>query len=228
MTSLAGSFAERKRLSSWTWTISSDGSAMMRYWAHNSLFKSIPRIPRANEAPGDLKTSPSCRIDPCAIDHCHHTLLQEVHRKNQKAFAQLVLHQEAFHAFQRSARDADALAFTQVRIRREGELGIEHSLKRLDLHVRNRTEPVPPFTENANDASCLLDFDVRVLVDSLVEKQVPGEHRNLNHVPYSTAATPDADPRQKDIEPFGHQLVRHQLLGVTSSPDGIPVGVAID
>src|SRR6266511_233658 len=102
--------------------------------------------------------------------------------------------------------------------------GVDHLLQTLNLAVRNRAEAIPALTEKANDASRLDHFEVCVLVDTLVQEHITRKHRDPDHVAYSAAPAPDADLRQKDLQSFREQLVRDQLLRVTSGPDGVPLG----
>ena len=72
--------------------------------------------------------SASCGHNPCAIYLDRDASLQQIDGQNENAFLQSVLHEEALDALQRSTRDADALSFPQVRMRRDVKSGLEHLL----------------------------------------------------------------------------------------------------
>src|SRR5213593_4618980 len=165
----------------------------------------------------------SCGGHPRAVDLDGDAALQQIDRQNEESLFRSVLHQEAFDTFERPAGDPHALTFTEIRVRCHRKAGIDERLQSFDLAVRNRAESVPTLAEKTNNAARFDDVEIRILVDALVEKNVAGEHRNADRMTHATAPAPDTDLRQKDVQTLRRQLVRDQLLRMTSGPDRVPL-----
>src|SRR5437867_524005 len=165
----------------------------------------------------------SCCGHPRAIDLDGDAALQQIDRQNEESLFRSVLHQEAFDTFERPAGDPHALTFTEIRVRCHRKAGIDERLQSFDLAVRNRAESVPTLAEETNNAARFDDVEIRILVDALIEKNVAGEHRNADRMTHATATAPDADLGKEDIQTLRQQLVRDQLLRMTSGPDRVPL-----
>src|SRR5438128_10341593 len=103
------------------------------------------------------------------------------------------------------------------------ELGAHHSLDHVDLNVRDRCQPIPSVSQDADNATSLTDFDVTCMVHLVMHKEVAGENGNADAVPNPAAPGPGLNLRRKELESLGRQLIMHQLFEVALSPERVPV-----
>src|SRR3989454_5436811 len=103
------------------------------------------------------------------------------------------------------------------------ELGAHHSLDRVDLNVRDRCQPIPSVSQDADNATSLTDFDVTCMVHLVMHKEVAGKHGHADAVPNPAAPRPGLDLRKKEGESLGGQLIMHQLFAVALRPERVPV-----
>src|SRR2546427_6682720 len=103
------------------------------------------------------------------------------------------------------------------------ELGDHRSLDRVDLNVRDRCQPIPSVSQDADNATSLTDFDVTCMVHLVVRKEVAGKHGHADVVSNPVAPRPGLDFWKKEVESLGGQLIMHQLFAVALRPQRIPL-----
>jgi len=127
---------------------------------HHSMVKrdaGTRREPRACSQPPLQRSAGACR------------------RRGRGALAVLDSQEDALDVRHRAADDPHALALFQIRVRSHRHPGIHHAADRLDLVGRHHGPPIPPVTENADEAPRFADLHVDVLIEHVVQEEVAGE-----------------------------------------------------
>src|SRR5690348_1548608 len=114
-------------------------------------------------------------LDVRAVDDHGNAALEHVDGEHQQSLMRPRLHQDAFHANQRSARDARALSLLQVWKRKDTAAGGRGDFDRADFVVGNGRQIVPPLAEQTHDASRLDHLDVRGLVHRVLNEEIAGK-----------------------------------------------------
>jgi len=156
--------------------------------------------------------------------HCN-ALLEHVDGEDEEALAVLDSQEDALDVRHRAADDPHALALFQIRVRSHRHPGIHHAADRLDLVGRHHGPPIPPVTENADEAPRFADLHVDVLIEHVVQEEVAGEHRDPDAAAEASASGPHLDRGQKRMKSLRRQLLMHQLLAMASRPEDEPPGL---
>ncbi len=96
-------------------------------------------------------------------------------------------------------------------------------LNRLDLVVRDRRQPIPPFSQYPDETPSFLDFDVSELVHRMAQKEVPWKHRSSYEMPASIAPRPGLNLGEKHLKTLHQQLIVDLLLAMALSPEDMPL-----
>src|SRR6266566_2141037 len=90
----------------------------------------------------------STGLDPLTVDVDTDAGLQQVDGDDEASLVRLLANEEAFESGQWSLDHAHAVALTEVRVRKERDAGVDETLDRVDLRIRNRRQPCPAAVED--------------------------------------------------------------------------------
>src|SRR2546426_1251366 len=108
---------------------------------------------------------------------------EQIDGEYQQALVHVRPAQDSLHAGQRSPGDSYPLALPQVGMRERGQGGVDHLLDGFNLIVRDRRQPIPSVSQDADKATSPTDFDVTCMVHLVVRKEVAGKHGHADAAP---------------------------------------------
>src|SRR3989454_2584148 len=150
------------------------------------------------------------------------TALKEVHRDHEKALLGIRSDYDAFHVGERPTRDAHPLAFPEIRVGKDREVGVEELLNRRDFRIWDGVESVPALPENAHQPARLVRLEIARLVHHVAQEEVSPKERDARETSDSATSAPRLDGGEEHVKALCRELVIAELLTIAAGPKDTP------
>src|SRR2546428_19901 len=151
-----------------------------------------------------------------------HTALQLIDRDHEETLLWVHADQDALHVGEWSPGDAHPLPLPEIRVGKDRVAGVEKSLDRLDLRIRDDGELVPALPEDAHQPARLVDLEIACLVHRVAQEEIAPEHRDARAAPDPAAARPRLDDGEEQIKALLGELVMDEALAIAVRPQDVP------
>src|SRR2546427_9089316 len=118
-----------------------------------------------------------------------HTALQQIDRDHEETLLWVHADQDALHVGEWSPGDAHPLPLPEIRVGKDRVAGVEKSLDRLDLRIRDDGELVPRSEEHTSELQSQANLVCRLLLEKKKKKKVAPTYNKR----YKTDTTPSCE-----------------------------------